>query len=154
MKGEHRAAARGWVQVVGELRLDPSGFVTEGQRQPVIGQPLRQIARVLQRLGLDAGQGVSPRLGLDHADSSAVGVEHVIGLAGLEGKLADRYTLTSRKIHAVVVLYCPAGGFKLAVDLLAGSLFGRWHKTQGGLNPGSLDGSYQFEQRMHAHQRA
>ena len=64
------------------------------------------------------------RLGLDHANRLAIGVEQVVGEATLEGEFPNRHAQARRDVHFSVVLHDPARFFKLVVDLLAGLLFG------------------------------
>ena len=67
--------------------------------------------------------GVPLGLRLDDADGLAVGVQQVVGVAGLEREFANGHAQARRDVHLAVVLDGPAGLLKLPVDLLAGFLF-------------------------------
>ena len=89
------------------------------------GQQLGQAVRVLARLGLDPGEGVPLGLGLHDPEGLAVGVEQVVGGAGLQGELADGHADGGVEVHVGVVLHRPAGLGEQLVDALAGLLLGR-----------------------------
>jgi len=66
------------------------------------------------------------RLGLDHANDLAAGIQQVINRPGLERILAHGDARRSRQIQGLVVLNGPAASSKLLVDFLA-RLFFRGH---------------------------
>ena len=122
---EDLAAAGVGFEDVGELRDRAGGLVGERQRQAVVragpsGRPSRYLADCVS-----TPVSVWPfGLGLDDADGLAVGVEQVVGEPGGERELADGDAGPGGDVHRVV-LHHPAGLGELAVDLLAGLLFGR-----------------------------
>jgi hypothetical protein len=75
-------------------------------------------------LRLDTRQGRPVGLGLDEPDELAIDVQAIVrrSVVGLE--LADGDADTSGQIELVLALHLPAGCRKLAIDLLAGALFG------------------------------
>jgi hypothetical protein len=89
----------------------------------VTGEVGRQAVEIFPGLGLDAGERVPLRLGLDNSDRLASGVEHVVGEAGRQRKLAHRHAEPGGDIHPRAVLHDPASLLQLAVDLLPGCLF-------------------------------
>ena len=122
MEGEDLPAAGVGLQEVGELRDRAGGLVGERQRQAVVRQAGGQAVEVLARLRFDAGERVALRLGLDHADGLAVGVEQVVGVAGVSGNSRTATPRARRDVHLAAVLHrpsrivqaggrCPAGLF-------------------------------------------
>jgi hypothetical protein len=130
MEAEDQPAAGVRLEGVGELGDLAGGLVGEGERQAIVRQGPRQAVEIFARLRFDPGQGVPLRLRLDDADGPGVDVEHVVGLAGGQGKLPHGHPPPGRDIHLAVVLHDPAGLFQLPVDLLTGFLFGG-HSTAG-----------------------
>src|SRR5208282_2398082 len=97
----------------------------------------RESPRILGGLGLHADQGMSLRLGLEHADGLAADVEQVIYLAGEHRELADRDPESRRDVYLALVLNRPAELSKLAVDVLPGSVFRVHRRSRGLLRPKS-----------------
>jgi hypothetical protein len=89
------------------------------------------------RPGFPADQGMSLRLGLEHADGLATDVEQVIDLAGQHRELADRDPESRRDVHLALILNRPAALSELAVDVLPGSVF-RVHLRSRGSPPQGL----------------
>ena len=133
MEGENVAAARVRVQQVGEARLQSGGFVEERQRSAVGGQNIRQPVAVPARLGLDAGERVAGRLGLDDAGRLPIDVQQVIGdaVAGFQAELAHRDAPCGGDVHRVSVLHGPTCLLKQGVNLDAGFMFGGGHRSVG-----------------------
>ena len=128
---EDLAAAKVGFQGVGEAGLDAGGLVRVGQRQVDVWDGFGQALGVLGGLDLDAGERVAFGLGLDHAEGLGVSVEHVVGVAGLEGELACRDARSGGQVHRGVILHHPAALLEAAVDSLPGLLFGGHGVPQG-----------------------
>src|SRR5271165_1264642 len=77
------------------------------------------------------------RLGLQHADGLTDDIEQVIDLAGQHRELADRDPESRRDVHLALVLNHPAALYKLAVDVLPGSVFRVHRRSRGFLRPKS-----------------
>jgi hypothetical protein len=77
--------------------------------------------------GLDAGsaEDMALGLGLDGAEGLAVGVEKIVGEAGIQRELTHRHAAGRGNIHFVGRLDSPPCLVKLSVDFFAGFLFGR-----------------------------
>ena len=91
VKGKHGAGTGRGVQPLGEMGLDAGGFVAEGQRPHPGRQAGGQALGVAGRLELHPGQRGALLFGFDHAGSSAIDIQQVVGhaKAGVERKLAD-----------------------------------------------------------------
>ena len=126
------SAAGFGIAAVGELGLDACGLVRERERAPPSWDPLFQSLGVVPRLGRYALEGVTGGLGFDHAQGPSVRVEEVVrepSLGGvaflpLERVLPNCHTEVGVDGDRLVVLDFPASLGQLAVDLLAGALFG------------------------------
>src|SRR5208337_5183219 len=105
--------------------------VREREGTLVGGDGGRESPRIPGGLGFHADQGMSLRLGLEHADGLAPDIEQVINLAGEHRELADRDPESRRDVHLALVLNHPAALSKLAVDVLPGSVF-RVHRSSRG----------------------
>ena len=137
VKREDLPAAGERVEVAGELGYGTGGLEGERQRQVIVRQAIRQPGCVLGRLDFDARQGMTFRLGLNNADCLGVGVEHVVGVAGLERELPNSNARCRHDVHRPAIQNLPATRLKLAVDLLAGLLL--WcflsHAAASSVNP-------------------
>ena len=122
MEGEHLPAAGVWIEQVGDLCDGAGALVVEREGAVVGGHVGGQPSDVLQGLPLDAGEGARG-LGLDGADRLAVGVEHVVGVTGVQRELTHRHATGRHNVEALVVLHLPAAGVEHSVDLLSGFLF-------------------------------
>lgn len=69
-------------------------------------------------------EGKNVWLGLDNAGDLAVHIQQIVGVAGLERKLAHGHPRTRHDVHGLVVLDEPAARLKLAIDLLPGFFLG------------------------------
>ena len=115
------------LEAVDEPGLDSGADVQERKRIDRRIQFHRQPRRILVRLQLDAGQGVSDGLRFDNADSLPVDEQHVVGepVAGRHPELAHGNPKSGGEIHLVAVLDDPARLGERRVDLLASLLFRR-----------------------------
>ena len=130
MKAEDRPAAGVGLQGIGEPGHLAGGLVGEGEGQAMTGKGPGQAIEVLARLGFDAREGMPARLRLDNADGLGIGVEQIVGLAGGERKLTHGDPAPRRNIQLAKVLHDPARLLELAIDLLAGFLFGGHSKAK------------------------
>ena len=132
VKGEGLTAPRVRIETVRELRHFARRLVGERKGSSPCGDPLVQPFGVLLGLESDALQRVPRGLRLDDADRLPVDVQEVVGepalglavLLPLQRVLPNSHAEARVNVHVAVVLDIPARGGELAVDLLAGALFG------------------------------
>ncbi len=124
MEREHLAGSGIRIEAVKEVRLCAGRGVAERERfvpspncETVFLQHTSGVAVVLLN---GAGQMVALTLGFDHADDLAVDIQHVVGSAGSQGELPDRYAQRSHGIDLITVLDNPAGRAEHLVDNVAG----------------------------------
>jgi hypothetical protein len=122
MKGEDGSTASVRLQGIRELRDFAGGLVSEGERQTIVRQGLRQAVKVFARLRFDASERVTLWLGFNHTDGPGVGVEHVVGIAGGQWEFTNSNTQPRRDIHFAEILHSPASLLKLVVNCPPGFL--------------------------------
>ena len=138
VEGEDFPTSSVWFEGVGEAGHFTCGLVGERQGEPVVRKILRQATFVFAGLGLDTRQRIALRLGFHDADSLAVGIEHVVGVAGFERELTDGDPDPFAKIDGVGILNDPTSIPKVLVDQDSGLLFwGERHHASCLLNPTS-----------------
>ena len=81
------------------------------------------------KLRFNAAQRCSARFCLDNANSPAINVEQVIGLAvpRAQSEFTHGNTPGFVQVDPVQILYNPAGQFQLTVNVVACGCFGLWH---------------------------
>ena len=113
------------VHSVGEPGLNAGALIQEWQGTDVVRQVVQQARAVLPRLRLNASEAVTLGLGLDHARSSAVHIEQVVGgaVARPERKLPHRHAAGGTHVQSSDVLHHPASLLQQPVDIDSGALF-------------------------------
>ena len=81
MEAEDAAAARIWLQQIGEAGFDSGGLIAERQRAAWGGKRFGNALAVFLGLDFDAGEGGALFLGFDDAGSLTVHEKQVIRLA-------------------------------------------------------------------------
>ncbi len=120
------------IEPICEAGFVTSGFVKERQRVMPNRQTGGNALGVFGGLFLDAYEGVTRRLGLDHPNCLSVYRRRVIRFTGLEGKLFLGDALLSGEIGRGFRLDSPAARCKLHINKSTGCLLWRIRWTMVG----------------------
>ncbi len=128
MEGKHPAGTRLRVALIPEEGLHPGRFVHERQFvcanvRDILWQP----GRVAPGLFRHPGERRPDFLRLHHPHGFAIHEQQVICKAGFQRELAHRHAVCGVQVHPEAVLYCPAGGGQLVINIFPGNGFRRRH---------------------------